>query len=211
MIYAWTINPNSLSSWWQPELSQMAGISSVLVLIGIILVLTVFNWFYEHLLLLLWRSLYVCCKNNFISHSKLVRYLNTYYTDFRASLVAQLVNNLPAMQDSWVRKILWRRKWQPTPLFLPEKSHGQRSLLRYNPKGHKELDTNEWLRIHTHTHTHTHTQVRKLVKLCQDVRRYWKFLSRGWHLKTFVYQDIFGPWRGKWILECQLASGRYLT
>ena len=77
MIYAWTINPNSLNSWWQPA-HQMAGMLSVLVLIGIILVLTVFNWFYEHSLLLLWRSLYVCCKNNFISqpHSKLVRYLN---------------------------------------------------------------------------------------------------------------------------------------
>ena len=30
--------------------------------------------------------------------------------------------------DSWVRKIPWRRKWQPTPVFLPGKSHGQRSL-----------------------------------------------------------------------------------
>ena len=31
----------------------------------------------------------------------------------------------------WVRKICWRKKWQPTPLFLPEKSHGQRSLVGY--------------------------------------------------------------------------------
>jgi len=31
----------------------------------------------------------------------------------------------------WVEKILWRRKWQPTPVFLPRKSHGQRSLVRY--------------------------------------------------------------------------------
>ena len=49
-----------------------------------------------------------------------------------ASLAAQLVKNLPAMQetqvDPWVRKIPWRRKWQPTPVFLPGKSHGQRSL-----------------------------------------------------------------------------------
>ena len=30
--------------------------------------------------------------------------------------------------DPWVRKIPWRRKWQPTPVFLPRKSHGQRSL-----------------------------------------------------------------------------------
>ena len=35
--------------------------------------------------------------------------------------------------DPWVGKIPWRRKWQPTPVFLPGKSHGQRSLVGYNP------------------------------------------------------------------------------
>ena len=33
--------------------------------------------------------------------------------------------------DPWVRKIPWRRKWQPTPVFLPGESHGQRSLVGY--------------------------------------------------------------------------------
>ena len=41
----------------------------------------------------------------------------------------------------WVRKIPWRRKWQPTPVFLLGKSHGQKSLVGYSPWGHKELDT----------------------------------------------------------------------
>ena len=41
--------------------------------------------------------------------------------------------------DSWVRKILWRRKWQPTPVFLPGKSHGQRSLAGYSPQRHKRF------------------------------------------------------------------------
>ena len=41
----------------------------------------------------------------------------------------------------WVGNIPWRRKWHPTPEFLPEKSHGQRSLGCYNPRGDKELDT----------------------------------------------------------------------
>ena len=45
--------------------------------------------------------------------------------------------------DPWVGKILWRRKWQPTPLFLPGKSHGQRSLVGYNPEGCKDLDMTE--------------------------------------------------------------------
>ena len=40
--------------------------------------------------------------------------------------------------DPWVRKILWRRAWQPTPVVLPEESHGQRSLVGYSPWGHKE-------------------------------------------------------------------------
>ena len=37
----------------------------------------------------------------------------------------------------------WRRKWQPTPVFLPGKSHGQRSLLGYSPWGRKESDMSE--------------------------------------------------------------------
>ena len=45
--------------------------------------------------------------------------------------------------DPWVGKIRWRRKWQPTPVFLPGESHGQRSLTGYSPEGCKESDTTE--------------------------------------------------------------------
>ena len=38
---------------------------------------------------------------------------------------------------------IWRRKWQPTPVFLPGKSHGQRSLVGYSLWGRTELDTTE--------------------------------------------------------------------
>ena len=44
-----------------------------------------------------------------------------------------------------VGKIPERRKWQPTPALVPEKSHGQRSLVGYSPWSHKELDTTEQL------------------------------------------------------------------
>jgi len=47
--------------------------------------------------------------------------------------------------DPWVRKIPWRRAWQPTPVFFPGKSHGQRSLEGYSPWGPKELDRTEQL------------------------------------------------------------------
>ena len=39
--------------------------------------------------------------------------------------------------NPWVRKILWRRKWQPTPVFLPGESHGQRTLAGYSLWGPK--------------------------------------------------------------------------
>ena len=45
----------------------------------------------------------------------------------------------------WVGKIPWRKKWQPTPVSLPEKSHGQRSLVGCSPWGHKEPGTTEQL------------------------------------------------------------------
>ena len=44
----------------------------------------------------------------------------------------------------------WRRKWQPTPVFLPGKSHGRRSLVGYSPWGHKESDTTQQLHFHFH-------------------------------------------------------------
>ena len=51
--------------------------------------------------------------------------------------------------NPWVGKIPWRREWQPTPVFLPGKFHGESILAGYNPWGHKELDTTEWLSTHT--------------------------------------------------------------
>ena len=56
------------------------------------------------------------------------------------------------MFNPWVRKIPWRRAWQPTPVCLPGESHGQRSLVGYSPWGHKELDMTK---ATSHTHTRT--------------------------------------------------------
>ena len=67
-----------------------------------------------------------------------------------SSLVAQMVKNPPQCGRSgfnpWVGKIAWKRKWQPTPVFFPGESQGQRNLAGYSPLGHKELDMTEWLR-----------------------------------------------------------------
>ena len=45
--------------------------------------------------------------------------------------------------NPWVGKTRCRRAWQPTPVFLPRESHGQRSLAGYSPEGHKESDRTE--------------------------------------------------------------------
>ena len=62
-----------------------------------------------------------------------------------------VVKNLPANAgrcerhwfDPWFGEIPWRRVWQPTPIFLPGESHGQRSLAGYSPEGCKVSDTTE--------------------------------------------------------------------
>jgi len=70
-----------------------------------------------------------------------------------ASLVVQVVKNcLQCRRPRFyprLGKIPWRRKWLPTPVFLPGKLHGQRSLAGYSPWGHKELDMTKRLTFHS--------------------------------------------------------------
>ena len=60
---------------------------------------------------------------------------------YQGSPSGSAVKNPLTMQETWVRfwvrKIPWRREWQPTPVFSSEESHGQRSLVGYSPRGHK--------------------------------------------------------------------------
>ena len=62
---------------------------------------------------------------------------------------------LPAIQETqetrfslWIEKIPCRRKWQPTPVFSPGESHGQRSLAGYSPEGCEELNMTEHAFMH---------------------------------------------------------------
>ena len=52
--------------------------------------------------------------------------------------------------DPWVKKILWRREWQPTPVFMPGEFHGQRTLVGYSPWLHRELEMTEQLTLTFH-------------------------------------------------------------
>ena len=75
----------------------------------------------------------------------------------RASLVADCKESIcsAGIQVTIHGKISWRREWLPTPVFLPEEFHEQRSLVGYSPWDRKELDTTDCL---THTHTPHHAQ-----------------------------------------------------
>ena len=88
--------------------------------------------------------------------------------------------------SSWVGKILWRRKWKPTPVFLPGKSYGQKSLVDYIQSRGSQSQT----RLRAHSHTHTYAQ-----RVC----------------KVNLYRNV---WMSKWInpsLETRnLLSGAFI-
>ena len=88
----------------------------------------------------------------------------------------------------WVGQIPWRRKGQPTPVFLPAKFLGQRSLVGYSPWGCKELDTAEQLTLR---HTHTHVWVDR-------------YMDRG--MDAYMGVDRWmggqmGGWMAQWVSE----------
>ena len=90
------------------------------------------------------------------------------------TLAAQTGKNLSTVLedpagDFWAGKISWRREWQPTPLFLPRKSYGQRSLVCYGPWGCKELDTTELLThmyVKLSFHVSVHLDTSQVSFLC---------------------------------------------
>ena len=105
-----------------------------------------------------------CRGKNFLLHSNFSSFLPflrpCYCSDLKAffyyyvgfpgsSEVKAFACNVgdPGLIPGWGR-FPWRRKWQPTPVFLPGESHGQRSLMGFSPRGRKESDTTERLHLH---------------------------------------------------------------
>ena len=70
--------------------------------------------------------------------------------------------------DPWVQKIPWRMKWQPIPVFLLGKVHGQRRLVSYSPWGHKE---STWLSAHPHT-IHVYMYMAYIIRHCVSIQYY---------------------------------------
>ena len=111
--------------------------------------------------------------------------------------------------NSWVGKIPWRRKWQPTLLFLPEEFHGQRSLVGYSPWGCKELDTTEWLSTHTYIYNlkltwyYKSTILQLKKKLCYFIVLVegpgWDWgIPLAWHQPTSSAEGHTRPEREHW-------------
>ena len=86
--------------------------------------------------------------------------------------------------NPWFWKVPWRRKWRPTLLILPGKSHGQRSLAGYSPWGREESDTTEHARTSTHTHTYTHAHAR--ARLTKFGPRMWTGFRSGLFCLIFL-------------------------
>ena len=92
---------------------------------------------------------------SFLFHSSICPYLCQYPGPHRwlsgKEFTCQCRSHRRCQFNPGVRKIPWKRKRQPTPVFLPGESHGQRSLEGYSPQGHKESDTREHALCQYHT------------------------------------------------------------
>ena len=94
--------------------------------------------------------------------------------------MAQTVKYLPAVWETWVRSLggedplKKEKKWQPTLVLLPAKSHGPRSLVGYSPRGRQESDTTERLRFFFQVLTNIQLGVRTIA---QHTRRLQLFLT----------------------------------
>ena len=115
----------------------------------------------KHYLLYLDKQIKMICSNISNNMASLV-------AQWQSGLIVRLVRF-----DPWIGKIPWRRKWQPTPVFWPGESHGQRSLMGYSPWGCKELDMTEATQ---HAYIKEHSQKRLAHML--DVKL---------HIHTHIY------------------------
>ena len=103
--------------------------------------------------------------------------------------------------DPWVRKIPWRRKSQPTPVFLPGEFLGQRNLMGYSPWGHKESDTTEHACMREKENIHLQKDLYicsyQVYSYLSKIRNHsyghqWRTgLRKLWYIHTAEYCSVF--------------------
>ena len=108
--------------------------------------------------------------------------------------------------NPWIGKIPWSRKWQPTPVFLPGTSHGQKNLAGYRPWGRKELDMTE------HTHIISFAEELKNSYMCIPWGKTW-ILSGGCTIVSSLLLPVLCipslPWLATiWTCPLELRRGQ---
>ena len=89
--------------------------------------------------------------------------------------------------DPWVGKMAWRRKLQPTLVFLPGKFHGQKSLVNYSPWGHKESDRTEHTRRQESSYLLSNTPVGLITKEQNSCTISWKHRNKLYVLSYILF------------------------
>ena len=115
--------------------------------------------------------------------------------------MAERVKSLSAMQETLVQSLGWEdpleKEMEPTPEFLPGKSHGSRSLVGYRPWGHKESDTTERLHFHFSKKVKTEIYLKTLqfnsFKYLPQRDLYTEACTRRFSAAVFI---ITKKWRG---------------
>ena len=118
-------------------------------------------------------------------------------------------------------KIPWRKKWQPTPVFLPGESHGRWSLVGYSRRGRKELDRTEWLHFHLLPGYIGLLQVYPsytfygsfFISQCLD--NFGRFCSFSWMVILQIIVILVCPWEkvisGSYSLPSYLTSPHWVS
>ena len=116
--------------------------------------------------------------------------------------------------NPWAGKIPWRRKWQSTPVFLPGKFHGQRSLEGYSPWSQKESDKTEWLTLSFSIKEMSQLYLIKASILlngfsrCPVVKNLPANAGGAWGHKFNRWVGKI-PWRRKWELTPLFLPGKF--
>ena len=95
--------------------------------------------------------------------------------------------------DPWIGKISWRKKWQPIPIALPGKFHGQQSRVGYSPQGCKEVDMTEWLSMNRNRGTSStwwRTSIKNPQLTSYLVARNWKERMSLQLLLNFIWKSL---------------------
>ena len=116
---------------------------------------------YEHRISFIYFCLLQFHSSMFYSFLFLIALLYREVTDFRILILyTETSLNFQICSNSFLVESLefsihniWRRKWQPTPVFLPGEYHGQKNMVDYNPWVCTELETTEATKQHTKYHT----------------------------------------------------------